>query len=122
GPHRNAVRCRGFSGCSPLAHRAATLRRRGRLHTGSMPRVLIAEDDRVIANAMATHLRNAGHSVEWAEHGDRAMRKLRFERPDVAVVDLMLPGMDGWRIIETLRAEGATIPVIVVSARGSEQD
>ncbi|MGZ4481724.1 MAG: response regulator transcription factor [Gaiellales bacterium] len=87
-----------------------------------MPRVLIAEDDRVIANAMATHLRNAGHTVEWAEHGDRAMRKLRFERPDVAVVDLMLPGMDGWRIIETLRAEGATIPVIVVSARGSEQD
>ena len=72
-----------------------------------MPRVLIAEDDRVIANAMATHLRRAGMEVEVAEDGERAMRKLRFERPDLAVVDLMLPGIDGWRITETLRAEGA---------------
>ena len=57
-----------------------------------MPRVLIAEDDRVIANAMATHLRHAGMDVEWADRGDRAIRKIRFERPDVAVIDLMLPG------------------------------
>jgi DNA-binding response OmpR family regulator len=87
-----------------------------------VPRVLIAEDDRVIATAMATHLRHAGMDVEWADRGDRAMRKLRFERPDVAVVDLMLPGMDGWRIIESLRADDVQIPVIVVSARASEQD
>jgi len=43
-----------------------------------MARVLIAEDDRVIANAMATHLRRAGMDVEIAEDGERAMRKLRF--------------------------------------------
>ena len=72
-----------------------------------MPRVLIAEDDRVIANAMATHLRGAGMDVEWADNGDAALRKLRFERPDVAVIDLMLPGEDGWRITEALRSEGA---------------
>ncbi len=87
-----------------------------------MSRVLIAEDDPVIASAMATHLRHAGFDVEVAERGDRAMRKLRFERPDVAVIDLMLPGMDGWRITEGARAEGLQVPVIVVSARGSEQD
>ena len=69
-----------------------------------MPRVLIAEDDHVIANAMATHLRRAGMDVEVAEDGDRAIAKLRYERPDVAVLDLMLPGTDGWRITETLRA------------------
>ena len=86
------------------------------------PRVLIAEDDRVIANAMATHLRRAGMEVEVAEDGDRAIAKLRFERPDVAVVDLMLPGMDGWRITETLRAEGIETPIVIVSARGSEHD
>jgi DNA-binding response OmpR family regulator len=85
-------------------------------------RVLIAEDDPVIASAMATHLRHAGFDVEVAERGDRAMRKLRFERPDVAVIDLMLPGIDGWRITEDARAEGLQVPVIVVSARGSEQD
>ena len=60
--------------------------------------------------------------VEWADRGDRAIRKIRFERPDVAVIDLMLPGMDGWRIIESLRADDVQIPVIVVSARASEQD
>jgi DNA-binding response OmpR family regulator len=85
-------------------------------------RVLIAEDDPVIASAMANHLRHAGFDVEVAERGDRAMRKLRFERPDVAVIDLMLPGMDGWRITEGARAEGLQVPMIIVSARGSEQD
>jgi len=87
-----------------------------------MPRVLIAEDDRVIANAMATHLRRAGMEVEVAENGDRAIAKLRYERPDVAVVDLMLPGTDGWRITETVRAEGIETPIVIVSARGSEHD
>src|SRR4051794_16959950 len=87
-----------------------------------MPRVLIVEDDQVIANAMATHLRRADMQVEWSDRGDRAMKKIRFERPDVAIIDLMLPGMDGWRMIEALRADGVGIPIIVVSARGSEQD
>ena len=87
-----------------------------------MPRVLIAEDDHVIANAMATHLRRAGMDVEVAEDGDRALAKLRYERPDVAVIDLMLPGTDGWRITETLRAEGIETPIVIVSARGSEHD
>ena len=87
-----------------------------------MSRVLIVEDDHVIANAMATHLRRAGMEVEWSDRGDRAVKKIRFERPDVAIVDLMLPGMDGWRMIETLRGDGVGIPIIVVSARGSEQD
>ena len=71
-----------------------------------MPRVLIAEDDPVIANAMATHLRRAGMDVEVVNDGDRALKKLRYDRPDIAVVDLMLPGIDGWRITEALRAEG----------------
>src|SRR5207302_10327722 len=88
----------------------------------SMPRVLIVEDDRVIANAMAAHLRRSGMEVEIAEEGQRAMAKLRFARPDVAGIDLMLPGMDGWRITETLRAEGIETPIVIVSARGSEHD
>jgi DNA-binding response OmpR family regulator len=87
-----------------------------------VPRVLIVEDDAVIATAMATHLRHAGMDIEWSDRGDRAMKKLRFERPDVAIIDLMLPGMDGWRMIEALRADGIGIPLIVVSARGTEQD
>jgi CheY-like chemotaxis protein len=67
-------------------------------------RVLIAEDDRVIAATMATHLRHAGFAVEVADRGDRAIRKLRFERPDVAVIDLMLPGTA--RVHAVLRRAG----------------
>ncbi|HEX5260669.1 MAG TPA: response regulator transcription factor [Gaiellales bacterium] len=87
-----------------------------------MARLLIAEDDPVIATAMATHLRHAGFDVEVADRGDRAMRKLRFERPDAAIIDLMLPGMDGWQITKDVRAEGMQIPVLIVSARASEPD
>jgi DNA-binding response OmpR family regulator len=57
-----------------------------------------------------------------AARRDRAIAKLRYERPDVAVIDLMLPGTDGWRITETLRAEGIETPIVIVSARGSEHD
>jgi DNA-binding response OmpR family regulator len=84
--------------------------------------VLIVEDDGVIARSMSAHLRHAGLQVEVAEDGERGLRKLRFERPDVCVVDLMLPGLDGWALTERARADGIRTPIIVVSARGSEHD
>jgi DNA-binding response OmpR family regulator len=87
-----------------------------------MSRVLIAEDDRIIANAAGTHLRRAGIEVEWCDRGDEALRRLRMSAYDAAIVDLMLPGMDGWRLIEELRSSGNATPVIVISARTSEQD
>ena len=87
-----------------------------------MPSVLIVEDDGVIARSMSAHLRHAGLDVEWAEDGERGLRKLRYEKPDVAVIDLMLPGLDGWALTEQARQEGIATPIIVVSARGSEHD
>jgi len=87
-----------------------------------MPSVLLSEDDGVIARSIGAHLRHGGLDVEWAEDGERGLRKLRFERPDVAVVDLMLPGLDGWTVTERARAEGISTPIIVISARGSEHD
>jgi two-component system, OmpR family, response regulator ResD len=87
-----------------------------------MPSVLLIEDDGVIARSIGAHLRHGGLDVEWAEDGERGLRKLRFERPDVAVVDLMLPGLDGWTVTERARAEGIVTPIIVISARGSEHD
>ena len=87
-----------------------------------MTMVLIVEDDEVIARAMSAHLRHAGLDVEWATDGERGLRKLRFERPDACVVDLMLPRLDGWALTERARAEGISTPIVVVSARGSEQD
>src|SRR5947207_15970698 len=87
-----------------------------------MPKVLIVEDDELIAKGMATHLAEAGFDPLWMGNGEAGLARLRFERPDVCVLDLMMPLLDGWKLIETARAEGIGTPIIVVSARGSEQD
>jgi DNA-binding response OmpR family regulator len=87
-----------------------------------VPTVLLVEDDPVLSQLMRRHLVEAGFAVETAGDGDRALRKLRFERPDVVVLDLMIPGVDGWTVIEQVRAEGDTTPIVVLSARSGEHD
>jgi DNA-binding response OmpR family regulator len=87
-----------------------------------MPKVLIVEDDDVIAQGMARHLVAAGFDPVAVGSGDQGLAKLRYEKPDVCVLDLMLPGLDGWKLIETVRAEGIGTPIVVVSARGTEHD
>jgi DNA-binding response OmpR family regulator len=87
-----------------------------------MAKVLIVEDDEVIAQGMARHLHAAGFDPSVVAQGEAGLARLRFERPDVCVLDLMLPGRDGWSLIETARAEGIGTPIVVVSARGTEHD
>ena len=87
-----------------------------------MTKVLIVEDDQIIAQGMVQHLSAAGFDAVSVGNGNTGLARLRYERPDVCVVDLMLPGLDGWRLIETARSEGIGTPVVVVSARGSEHD
>ena len=87
-----------------------------------MAKVLIVEDDDVIAQGMARHLEAAGFDPLCVSRGDAGLARLRFERPDVCVLDLMLPGRDGWNLIETARGEGIGTPIVVVSARGTEHD
>ncbi len=87
-----------------------------------MPKVLIIEDDDVIADGMSRHLVSAGFDPIWVNKGESGLARLRYENPDVCVLDLMLPGLDGWRLIETARREGIGTPIVVVSARGTEHD
>ena len=87
-----------------------------------MTKVLIVEDDEVIAQGMARHLAAAGFDAVWVDKGEQGLARLRFEKPDVCVLDLMLPGLDGWRLIEAARGEGIGTPIVVVSARGTEHD
>jgi DNA-binding response OmpR family regulator len=87
-----------------------------------MTRVLIVEDDEVVAKAMAQHLDAAGFDAVAVGRGELGLARLRYEQPDVCVLDLMLPELDGWRLIETARAEGIGTPIVVVSARGTEHD
>jgi two-component system alkaline phosphatase synthesis response regulator PhoP len=88
----------------------------------SMPKVLIAEDDEVIADGMARHLRAAGFDPVWVGNGRTALARLRYEGVDACVLDLMLPDLDGWGVIESARRDGIGVPIVVVSARGSELD
>jgi len=87
-----------------------------------MAKVLIVEDDAVIGRGMADHLALAGFDPVVVDQGETGLARLRYEQPDVCVLDLMLPRVDGWRIIETVRGEGIGTPIIVVSARGTEED
>src|ERR671923_1882855 len=87
-----------------------------------MAKVLIVEDDSVIADGIARHLAAAGLDPQVAGAGEQGLARLRYERPDVVVLDLMLPGRDGWSLIEAARAEGIATPIVVVSARGTEHD
>ncbi len=87
-----------------------------------MAKVLIVEDDEVIAQAMCRHLQAAGHEPKWVAKGEQGLAALRYEAPDVCVLDLMLPQRDGWSVIETARTEGIGTPIVVVSARGTEHD
>ena len=87
-----------------------------------MAKVLIIEDDDVIAQGMARHLQAAGFDAVGVANGETGLARLRYEQPDVCVLDLMLPGIDGWRVIEQARSEGIGTPIVVVSARGTEHD
>jgi DNA-binding response OmpR family regulator len=87
-----------------------------------MPKVLIVEDDEVIAQGLARHLSAAGFDATWVGNGEQGLARLRHEKPDACVLDLMLPGLDGWKLIEMVRSEGISTPIVVVSARGTEHD
>jgi DNA-binding response OmpR family regulator len=104
-----------FTAGEPLGSRRAGI-------IACVAKVLIVEDDEVIAKAMSTHLAAAGFDPLYVGKGQAGLARLRFERPDVCVLDLMLPGIDGWALIETARSEGIGTPIVVVSARGTEHD
>jgi DNA-binding response OmpR family regulator len=84
--------------------------------------VLIVEDDDAIADAIAYTLDRAGFRTLRASDGGQGLRLFRQQRPDLVILDLMLPQVDGWRVTQELRHEDPRVPVIVCSARTSEFD
>ncbi len=84
--------------------------------------MLLIEDDPVLARVISMHLRHAGFDVEWSENGEQGLVKMRFQRPDVVLLDLMLPGLDGWAVTDAARREGLTVPILAISARAAEHD
>jgi heavy metal response regulator len=85
-------------------------------------RALIIEDDRAIADFVARGLREAGFAVDVAADGAGGLAAALAQDFDVAIVDVMLPGLDGLRVIDDLRRRGRTTPVLILSARRSVDD
>ena len=84
--------------------------------------VLVVEDNPDLAYGLRNSLEIAGYEVAVAEDGVTGVERARAVDPDMIVLDLMLPGMDGYRVLRTLRDEGRAVPVLILTARGEEAD
>ncbi len=93
--------------------------------TGATPaRILVIEDNRNLATGLRNNLEIEGYVVDSAADGTSGLAAARTPSPppDLIILDLMLPGMDGYRVLRTLREEGIDTPVLILSARGEEAD
>jgi two-component system, OmpR family, alkaline phosphatase synthesis response regulator PhoP len=88
----------------------------------TMARVLIVEDNPDLAYGLRTGLEIEGYEVQVAEDGETGLDRARAWDPDLVMLDLMLPGMDGYRVLRTLREGGSDVPVLILTARGEEAD
>ncbi|MGH3495673.1 MAG: response regulator transcription factor, partial [Sciscionella sp.] len=86
-----------------------------------MPKVLVVDDDRTVREVVVSYLRAAGHEVVEAADGEAALSTVAAARPDLVVLDLMLPGIDGLEVCRALR-RGGDVPIVMLTALGSESD
>jgi two-component system KDP operon response regulator KdpE len=84
-------------------------------------RILVIEDDPAIASLTQLQLENRGYQVEIAKNGVEGLRQAYAWQPDLVVLDIMMPDMDGWTVCERLR-ELSDVPIVFVTAIGKEQD
>ena len=89
-----------------------------------MTRIVVADDDRMFRKAAETTLRRQGYDVATASDGEEALQLIRSERPDMIVLDLIMPKLQGFDVLTILKQDALTsaIPVIVLSSLAQEQD
>src|SRR5262245_30006317 len=92
------------------------------LQSPRQSRVLVVEDNPDLAYGLRNSLEIAGYDVAVAQDGVAGVEQAKAVDPDVIVLDLMLPGMDGYRVLRTLREDGLAVPVLILTARGEEAD
>ena len=86
------------------------------------PRVLVVDDEPSIVDALATCLRYEGFDVDEAVTGREALALAQDDPPDLVILDVMLPGLDGLEVTRRLRADGVNVPILFVTARDTLQD
>src|SRR6476660_4148750 len=89
--------------------------------TGIMPTVLVVDDESIVREVVAQYLRQDGFDVEVAEDGPEALKRFAHSRPDLVLLDLMLPGIDGLEVCRRIRMQ-SNVPVIMVTAKSDEID
>src|SRR5918993_399438 len=87
-----------------------------------MSRVLIVEDNQDLAFGLRNNLEIEGYAVDVAADGPAGVSAARAVPPDLVVLDLMLPGMDGYRVLRQMREDGLAMPVLILTAKGEEAD
>jgi DNA-binding response OmpR family regulator len=87
-----------------------------------MTRILLIEDSTDLAEGLRYNLELEGYAVKVAEDGNTGLSLAREWQPDLVILDLMLPGIDGYQVLRSLRADGQQTPVLILSARGEESD
>ena len=87
----------------------------------AMPTILVVDDERNIREVVSLYLRRDGHTVVSAVDGEEALRLHRQHRPDLVVLDLMLPGLNGLEVCRRIQAE-RRVPLIMLTAKGDEED
>jgi two-component system OmpR family response regulator len=85
-------------------------------------RLLIVEDDALLADGLARSLRQSAYAVDWVESAERALLAVEHESFDLVILDLGLPGIDGFEMLKRLRRADRYVPVIVVTARDAVTD
>jgi DNA-binding response OmpR family regulator len=84
--------------------------------------ILIVEDNADLAFGLRNNLEIEGYVVDVAADGHAGLAAARASRPDLVILDLMLPGLDGYRVLKALRDEGLDMPVLILTAHGEEAD
>jgi DNA-binding response OmpR family regulator len=87
-----------------------------------MAEVLVVDDDQTVREVVVSYLKAAGHDVTEAADGAAALEAIRARSADLVVLDLMMPGVDGIEVCRRLRHDGNDVPVIMLTALGSEQE
>ena len=89
-----------------------------------MTKIVVADDDRMFRKAAETTLRRQGYTVATASDGEEALQLIRSQRPDIIVLDLIMPKLQGFDVLQVLKQDPVTaaIPVIVLSSLIQEQD
>ncbi|HET7102038.1 MAG TPA: response regulator, partial [Terriglobia bacterium] len=87
-----------------------------------MSKILVVEDDPAILRGLTDNLRFDSYEVLAATDGESGYRLLKEKKPDLVILDLMLPKLSGYELCRRVRSEGLTVPILMLTARGEEAD